>query len=146
MQDSPNWETAIPNRLAALMPAIEQIDSCLEQWGADANARYLTRLAVEELGTNIIKYGYDDQDEHTILLRVACEKDVFRIRLEDDGHEFDPCRGPEPNPDQGLEERKPGGWGLSLVRRLSAGMHYERRGDHNVVSVLVPRAIASPES
>src|SRR4026209_2277009 len=91
MQNSSTWETCIPNRLGDLMRAIEALGRCLEQWGADPNACYLAQLAVEELGTNIIKYGYDDQSEHTIRLSAACEESVFRFCLEDDGHEFNPC-------------------------------------------------------
>jgi hypothetical protein len=39
------------------MRAIEDLDRCLEQWGLNPEARYLAQLGVEELGTNIIKYG-----------------------------------------------------------------------------------------
>jgi anti-sigma regulatory factor (Ser/Thr protein kinase) len=146
MQDSSQWQRTLPNRLDALMPAIEELSRCLEQWGADANACYLAQLAVEELGTNIIKYGYDDQAEHLICLSAICEQSVFRICLEDDGHEFNPCLTPEPDPDLSLQERTPGGWGLSLVRRMLSGMKYERRGNRNVLSLMVPRVPASPVS
>ena len=125
------------------MRAIEALDHCLGQWGADANARYLAQLAVEELGTNTIKYGYDDQREHTIELSAACEPSLFRICLEDDGHEFNPCLTAEPDPELSLQDRTPGGWGLSLVRRMLAGMEYERRGDRNVVTLLVARVAAA---
>jgi len=139
MPEASQWETNIPNRLGDLMRAIEETDRRLAQWGAGAGARYLAQLAVEELGTNIIKYGYDDQNGHFIRLSAAREEGVFRICLEDDGHEFNPCLTPEPDPDLSLQDRTPGGWGLSLVRRMAAGMAYERRGDRNVVTVLVSR-------
>lgn len=120
------------------MRAIESLDGRLERWGASGEARYLVQLAVEELGTNIIKYGYDDAAEHLIQLSAAPEKEAFRIDIEDDGHEFNPCLSPEPNPNLSLEEREPGGWGLSLIRRLTA-LEYERRDGRNIVRVLVPR-------
>jgi serine/threonine-protein kinase RsbW len=125
------------------LPVIEELDACLALWGTDAAARYRARFAVEELGTNIIKYAYDDQAEHTIWLKAGDAPDVFQLYLPDDGHEFNPCQSPEPNPDLSLQDRKPGGWGLSLVRRLSAGLDYERRGDRNCVCVRVPRVSAS---
>jgi anti-sigma regulatory factor (Ser/Thr protein kinase) len=143
MQDASKWETSFPNDLAALLRAIEELDGWLGCRGADAEARYLARLAVEELGTNIIKYAYDDLGQHEIHLSVACEARVFRILLQDDGHPFDPCQTPEPDPNLSLGERTAGGWGLSLVRRLLAGMEYERRGDWNSLCMLVPRAAKS---
>ena len=145
MPGSEKWDTTVANQLSPLMRAIEDLDRSLERWGANVNARYLAQLAVEELGTNIIKYGYDDQDEHFIRLSAMPDQDGFRICLEDDGHEFNPCLSPEPDPDLSLEERTPGGWGLSLVRRLTA-LEYERRGDRNVVRILVPRQPASLDS
>jgi serine/threonine-protein kinase RsbW len=138
------WERIIPNRLPDLMRAIEELDRCLEQWGGNADARYLAQLAVEELGTNILKYGYDDNAEHFIRLAAFNIEGMFQICLEDDGHEFDPCQTPEPDPNLGLQERKPGGWGLSLVRRLAAGMSYERREGRNLLCVLVPQSAAPP--
>ena len=145
MPNSDKWETTVTNQLSPLMRAIEDLDRSLERWGANADARYLAQLAVEELGTNIIKYGYDDREEHLIRLSATPQTDTFRICLEDDGHEFNPCLSPEPDPHLTIEEREPGGWGLSLVRRLT-GMEYERRGDRNLVCVLVPRQPASPDS
>ena len=139
MKNPSSWEINVPNRLAPLMRAIEELDRCLEQWEANSNARYLAQLAVEELGTNVIKYGYDDQEEHIIQISALPEESVFRICLEDDGHEFNPCLSSEPDPGLSLEERRPGGWGLSLLRRLLAGMEYERRNGRNVVCVLIPR-------
>jgi hypothetical protein len=38
------------------MRAIEDLDRCLSN-GFEPEARYLAQLGVEELGTNIIKYG-----------------------------------------------------------------------------------------
>ena len=143
MQNAPTWAINIPNRLGEMMRATEALELCLGQWGAGPEARYQAQFAVEELGTNIIKYGYDDQGEHTIRLSVACEADVFRICLEDDGHEFNPCLSPEPDPNLSLQERTPGGWGLSLVRRMLAGLEYARQGDRNVTTVLVSRVAAT---
>ena len=145
MPGAEKWETTIPNQLSPLMRAIESLDARLEEWGASGEARYLVQLAAEELGTNIIKYGYDDAAEHFIQLSAAPGKEAFRICLEDDGHEFNPCLSPEPDPNLNIEEREPGGWGLSLVRRLT-DMQYERRDGRNIVRVLVPRNPAPLDS
>lgn len=128
------------------MAAIDDLDRHLKAWGADDRACYLARLAVEELGTNIIKYGYDDRNEHAILLSAGCDEAAFRILLQDDGHPFNPCLTPEPDPNRTLQERTPGGWGLSLVRNLIPGLQYERRDDKNLVRVALPRCSPSPGS
>jgi anti-sigma regulatory factor (Ser/Thr protein kinase) len=146
IQNPPRWEMSIPNRLVDLMQAIEELSRFLEQCGADSQSLYLAQLAVEEMGTNIIKYGYDDHGEHVIRLGAECDESVFRIRVEDDGHEFNPCQVPEPDSNLSLQARTPGGWGISLVRRLVAGMDYERRDGRNLLRLVVPRCPAAPGS
>ncbi len=139
MDPAIQWKSVVPNRTDALMRAVADLDQWLQRHDAHPDARYLAQLTVEELGTNIIKYGYDDSAEHLIRILAAWEEDVLRICLEDDGHEFNPCTTPEPDPNLDLEDRMPGGWGLSLIRRLSAGMDYQRHDGRNIVSVRVPR-------
>src|SRR5262245_15646112 len=134
-----SWEVTFPNSVPALMGTIEGMKEFLGQHCAGPQALYNAQLAAEEMGTNIIKYGYDDQLEHRITLRVECLPDSFHLRLLDDGHPFDVRQVPEPDRDQNLDDRQPGGWGISLVRRLSRRMDYERRDGVNVLTVEISR-------
>ena len=65
--------------------------------------------------------------------------DCFRLRILDDGHPFDARQVPEPDPEQSLQDRQPGGWGISLVRRLARRMDYERRDGANVLTIEIAR-------
>jgi anti-sigma regulatory factor (Ser/Thr protein kinase) len=121
------------------MRTIESMSDFLNRQSCGPQALYQAQLAAEEIGTNIIKYGYDDQLEHRITLRVECLADCFRLQILDDGHPFDARQVPEPAPDQSLEAREPGGWGISLVRRLARRMDYERRDGVNVLTIEIPR-------
>lgn len=121
------------------MGTIENMTEFLNRHSAGPQALYNAQLAAEEMGTNIIKYGYDDQQEHRITLRIECLSDCFRLRLVDDGHPFDVRQVPEPDDEQDIDDRKPGGWGISLVRRLSRRMDYERRDGFNVLTIEISR-------
>ena len=121
------------------MRTIESMSDFLNQKSCGPQALYQAQLAAEEIGTNIIKYGYDDEQEHGITLRVECLADCFRLQILDDGHPFDARQVPEPDLEQRLEERQPGGLGISLVRRLARRMDYERRNGINALTVEVSR-------
>jgi len=121
------------------MRTIEGMSEFLNRHSASPQALYQAQLAAEEMGTNIIKYGYDDQLEHRITLRVESRADCFWLQILDDGRPFDVRQAPEPDPEQSLEERQPGGWGISLVRRLVRRMDYERRDGLNVLTVEISR-------
>ena len=121
------------------MRTIESMSEFLKRQSAGPQALYQAQLAAEEMGINIIKYAYDDQLEHRITLRVDCQADRFCLQLLDDGRPFDVRQVPEPDREQSLEERKPGGWGISLVRRLVRRLEYERRDGINVLTVEISR-------
>jgi len=121
------------------MRTIENMSEFLNRHSAGPQALYYAQLAAEEMGTNIIKYGYNDQLEHRITLRVECLADCLRLEILDGGRPFDVRQIPEPDPEQSLENRQPGGWGISLVRRLSRRMDYERRDGMNVLTIEIAR-------
>ena len=107
---------------------------------ADEAARIL--ILLEELMTNLIKYGYPDRAEPgRAEIVLALDGNRLEIEFIDDGCEFDPFAAPPPNLDGALEERPIGGLGLHLLRSLSDEARYERRNDNNVIRL--SRLIAS---
>jgi anti-sigma regulatory factor (Ser/Thr protein kinase) len=59
------------------------------------------------------------------------------VALRDYGHPFDPSRVPEPDINAGLEERKAGGLGLYLIRKLMDEVHFEFTPDSGNVLTMV---------
>ncbi|MCJ2165672.1 MULTISPECIES: SpoIIE family protein phosphatase [unclassified Pseudodesulfovibrio] len=94
-------------------------------------------LALDELITNIISYGYTDFDEHPIDVTIGLEGDILTIQLEDDSEPFNILEAPEPELDVPLEDRlKPvGGMGIHLVKSMVHGISYERKGGKNVLTL-----------
>ncbi len=107
---------------------------------ADDAARIL--ILLEELLTNLVKYGYPDRPEPgRAEIALALNGSRLEIEFIDDGCAFDPLAGPPPNLDAPLEERLIGGLGLHLLRSLSDVVRYERRNNKNVIRL--SRSIAS---
>lgn len=133
------WERTFESRLDLLMEVIDDALAFVEREGASAQASYQVRFVLEELGTNIVKYGHEDGGLHPVRARLELTPERIRLELEDDGHPFDPTRSPEPDTTAPLEARTPGGLGLMLVRRLARGFTYERRGGTNRSTVDIAR-------
>ncbi len=131
------FEKRFSNQLESLSRAIEEAVRFLERSGVGAKPVNVAHLAIEEMATNILKYGYDDTARHEILLRVQIEPGSLLVVLEDDGHEFNPVEAAKPDLQRPIEEREPGGLGIHLVRNLAAGMDYERRGGRNRLTVRI---------
>ena len=131
------FERRFCNRLDDLSRVTEDAVRFIEGRGVGERAVYLANLAIEEMATNILKYGYDDTAAHEILLRLEIHPTELRLMLEDDGHEFNPLKAPEPNVNRPVEERDPGGLGIHLVRKLVEQMDYERCGGRNRLTVRI---------
>jgi anti-sigma regulatory factor (Ser/Thr protein kinase) len=92
-------------------------------------------LALEEILTNIISYGYTDNREHEIKVRLSMQPGEVKAEVEDDGQPFNPLEVPEADTAQSLEERTIGGLGIHLVRKLMDGLEYKRQGDRNLLTI-----------
>ena len=130
-------ERRFHNRLDDLSRVTEEAVWFIEAQGADDRAVYVAHLAIEEMVTNILKYGYDDTALHEIRLRLEIHPGALLLVLEDDGHEFNPLKAPEPDVSRPVEDRIPGGLGIHLIRKLVEQMDYERCGGRNRLTVRI---------
>jgi len=121
----------VRNARDAIGEASEAAEAWLERYEPSAEALYFVLLAIEELVLNCIEFGYDDEDEHTILVDLWVADGKVTMRLTDDGHAFDPLAVPAPDLSLGLEQRPVGGLGIYLLRELADDIAYERRDERN---------------
>jgi serine/threonine-protein kinase RsbW len=130
-------ERCFHNRLDELNRAIEEALRFLQERNVGDRAVYVANLAIEEMVTNTLKYGYDDTSVHELRLRMELHPGELLLVFEDDGHEFNPLKTPEPELNLPTEQRVPGGLGIYLVHKLVERMDYERCGGRNRLSVRV---------
>lgn len=129
---------SIENRMEALETAMQEGDRFLEENEASPNLAYAVRLAFEELITNTIKYGYDDQQLHTIEVVLELSQPAV-MTVTDDGHPFNPLTdAPVPALDGAVEDRPIGGLGLHMIREMGMKLDYRREHDRNMLRVVFP--------
>lgn len=92
-------------------------------------------ILVEELFTNLSRYGYRDRSEGAGEAEVVLELDEDRLTIEfrDDGQEFNPLAGAPPEPEESGDDEPAGGLGLHIVRELADGADYTRADGRNVI-------------
>lgn len=102
-------------------------------------------ILLEELLTNLMKYGYTDgREPGRAEITLALSGDRLEIEFIDDGCAFDPFSGPPVDLDQPVEDRPLGGLGLYLLRSMCDETRYERRDERNVIRLA--RKIAPRQS
>jgi anti-sigma regulatory factor (Ser/Thr protein kinase) len=85
---------------------------------------YAMNLSLEELFTNIVKYGRRDGGEIGIDLAVRDGYLVIEV-VEGNAEPFDITSATEPDVHRGLEQREEGGLGIHLIRSIMDYIKYE---------------------
>ena len=126
--------------LAADREAMGKIRSLIDQFGASQGiagediARII--IAVEELVTNTVKYGYaPGAATGTATFTLRLEGARLSIEYVDDAHEFNPFAAPDPDFDAPVEARRVGGLGLHIVKALMDRTAYRREGGRNIMEL-----------
>jgi phosphoserine phosphatase len=108
---------SIPAMVAFTAGAFERMD-------VDAQLLPSVDLAVEELFTNMVKYGTGSTAAVHLGL-TAIDGGVEVTLIDHDVEPFDITQSPDVDIDAPIERRKPGGLGLHLIRRIADSVEYE---------------------
>lgn len=94
------------------------------------------RLAVDEAITNVIKHAYNFDASGRIYISVGCDDKHFWIAIQDSGHAFDLEAYSEPDVQRRIAERKKGGVGVYLIKRLMDKVEYSKENEHNQIRMI----------
>jgi serine/threonine-protein kinase RsbW len=132
-------EGSISIRIEADVREIERLNRLVRQFGElhDVPSRtlYAVNLALDELVTNAVLYGFDDPSGQEVLVKIATAGSELIASVCDGGRPFNPLDVKPPDLSAPLEDRELGGLGVHLVRSLMDHVSYVREGDQNVLTV-----------
>ncbi len=82
------------------------------------------QFVVEEVFTNMVRYNRESCND--VSIRLHLENGALSVSLADrDVHDYNPNQRPPIDVEQPLQERKPGGLGIHLVREMMDDVQYE---------------------
>lgn len=94
-------------------------------------------LAVDEACTNIIKHAYKFSPDREIKIFTQFNDSKLTIRITDNGDKFDPNLIPEPNLKEYHRQKKVGGLGMFLMKKLMDEVQYNTLSGNKNQVVLV---------
>ncbi|MCY4546810.1 MAG: ATP-binding protein [Defluviicoccus sp.] len=133
--DEDRLDMSLANDAAEIARVAERIDGFCAAGGVEPSVAYAVNLALDELLSNIISYGYQDEEAHRIELAVRRDGGTLVVTIVDDSIEFDPRQVPDTDTDAPLHERDPGGLGLLLVSTMMDSVDYRREDGRNVTTL-----------
>ena len=94
---------------------------------------YELKLALEEVVSNIINYGFEDEAEHQIEVQMSIEEESLSFEVTDDGRPFNPLKNTGADIEKPFEEWEIGGLGIHLIRRLMDELEYKSAKGKNIL-------------
>lgn len=123
----------VPGVLESLQPIADFVKEAAAEAGLERREAYKLRLAVDEIATNVVLYGYERSGQ-TGVLRIAKALDDAQLTLclEDTSPPYDPtAQAPPPDLSESLESRPIGGLGVFLTVQGVDDFRYEYADGHN---------------
>ena len=134
---------SIPGRLSEVDAVARRVEEFGDAHGLPGAKVYVINLALDELITNVVSYGFGGVAEPEIRITLRVEGGALVLIMEDNGQPFDPTRDLAADTTSPLAERPIGGLGLHLVKTFADRLSYEFADGRNRVIVEHDLASAS---
>jgi len=82
-------------------------------------------LAVDEACANVIEHAYGHDITKEVVVRAKFDEATLQISVIDEGLGFDPDKTPQDSIEQLIHDRKSGGLGIRLIKKLMDEVSYE---------------------
>lgn len=135
---------SLNNELSEIRRLSDAMEDMFRHAQMTPNVFFKCNLALDELITNTVSYGFPNGGCGTISVRLWISGEAISIELSDNGIAFDPLNAPPPDLDADLDDRPIGGLGLHFVRTFMDDVSYRHDGLQNVLTLKLQ--LNQPES
>lgn len=117
----------------ALETVGQEVETFCELNGVPSDKLFSIQLIIEEIVTNIIKYGKGESSNDFIEIELKVEADEINLTIYDSTAAFNPLEKETANTELSVEERNIGGLGLFLVRKRVKSIRYGNKNGLNIL-------------
>ena len=130
--------------LPATIENWEQVHSFISKYldlkGCSEKVKFQLLVAAEEIYVNIAHYAYKDKVDDsvgmaTVELKMPDDIDQTVITFEDNGIQYDPLKKETPDITLTAEQRKIGGLGIHMVRKMMDEVEYKYEDGKNILTI-----------
>lgn len=127
----------LPAKRENLEKFSEHILQCAEKQGIDRKRLMQINLSLEEVLVNICDYSYRDNEGDIEVICGLDNDNRFVIEITDSGIPFDIDSFDEPDLNADIFERKVGGLGIYLIKKMMDDIQYRFEDNKNILKLIV---------
>ena len=125
----------ISSKIAALEELTMRMENICNALNLDGKKRTRLLICAEEIFTNIVQYGYENDESNIIEVNIKpTEKDIS-VTFSDEGKQFNPLEHEDPDITLSTEERAIGGLGIYMVKQSMDNVRYEYKDNKNILTM-----------
>ena len=109
-------------------------ENCLAESGCPLKYMNQICIALEEAFVNVASYAYP-QSDGKVDLRIEYDSDCVQLILSDEGLPFNPLERDEPDITLNAEERKIGGLGIFMIKKIMDEVSYSYSDGKNILTM-----------
>jgi len=129
---------ALPAKLENLEGWVKSVSDCAASQGFDPKRIREIELAAEEALVNICNYAYPEKPgDAEVICRIDGNR--FIVEIIDSGIPFDMTSLPDPDVTADADQRKIGGLGAFLVKKMVDEVRYRRENNRNILTLIVEK-------
>ncbi len=123
-------------QLTNLKQIATDIEAFCEANNVPAKERFAINLAVDEMFTNVVSYGYKMDVSQKIEIQITACKNCIKIVISDCAPKFDPIEQVSaPDITTDLDNRRVGGLGVYFAKKHMDEIFYEYRDNKNIITM-----------
>ena len=111
------------------------VEEACQAVGFDQKTTMQIKVAVEEAVVNVMKYAYPSGKHGDVKIEAAHNDQRLKFTIIDSGKPFDPTVHAAVDTTLSAKQRSIGGLGIHIIRQNMDSMNYERKDDHNVLTL-----------
>ncbi len=123
-----------------LFDLMDESRELLESTEVSPKAIYTVELALEELATNVLRYGFPENPGAAVVgIELELQEEMVVLTFIDEGCPFNPVMAEPPQVPLTLEEAPIGGLGIKMLKKSAHSLEYYREDNRNIVVVQILR-------
>ena len=112
------------------------VDERLEEMNCPVKAQMQIDIVIDELCSNVARYAYSDKTGKVTVSVDTVDKPMkVWLTFTDEGVPYNPLAKEDPDITLSAEERKLGGLGIYMVKKMMDEFRYEYKDGKNIVTV-----------
>ena len=130
-------ERTFPAVDETLADALSFVEYELEKIDCPMKTVVQLNIAIDEMFSNIVKYGYKKEGKGPVTVKLIVKDDpkTVNVRFEDRGIPYNPLTKQDPDVTLSAEDRSIGGLGIYLVKKSMDDVKYRYENGMNILTL-----------